>query len=495
MRTLGYGALSLAFVGLSAAAACGSPTNGTCEETSTCPPAADMDASAGPDVVVAPPGCDLTQSPKDSPACVDDSVGVFVDGTNGADSNTGTRTSPKKTIGAALSAAGAKPRVYICEGTYPEHVKLATAVSLFGGFACASWTYTGGKPKIAPNDVGYAFEVSKVPSAVAVADLAFAAADGTDVSPSSIAAFVHTSPTVRFANVELAAGKGFAGKTPAKAAVGALMSAAPAGGGANNTLDGNPGDTTNGGKPQLCTCVGGGTSKGGGGGGLAADGSVGETAQATPSPPGATGLGSTATECGGGQGGRPGSDAPAGPGGDGAIQLGTLTESGWSPQAGSVGTRGVPGQGGGGGGGSGGGGGGGACGGCGGAGGDGGEGGGASIALLTLDAPVNLSACVLTSSNGGSGGTGGAGGDGSGGGTKGSRGGAACDGGNGGKGGSGGAGGGGAGGVSVGILFKGTKPSTDPSTTISTGAAGTHGTGPSGGDGIDGKKADTLESP
>jgi hypothetical protein len=48
--------------------------------------------------------------------------------------------------------------------------------------------------------------------------------------------------------------------------------------------------------------------------------------------------------------------------------------------------------------------------------------------------------------------------------------------------------------VSVGILYKGTKPTTD-TTTITTGAAGPKGDGGSPGvnDGVGGQKADTVE--
>lgn len=70
-----------------------------------------------------------------------------------------------------------------------------------------------------------------------------------------------------------------------------------------------------------------------------------------------------------------------------------------------------------------------------------------------------------------------------------------ADGGNGGRGGNGGAGGGGAGGLSVGVLYKGPKPSFGADSEVTTGAAGLGGTGPATNDGIAGVKADTLEAP
>lgn len=407
---------------------------------------------------------------------------MFVDATGGSDTNPGSKESPVKTIASALGKLAGKPRVYVCEGTYAEHVKLTSSVALYGGFACGAWTYTGKKARVAPGDAGYALEVNKVSDALFIADMSFTAAGGTEASTTSVAAFVNASAKVTLRSVELVAGKGAPGKSPAKSADGALMTSTPTAG----TLNGNGGGPVNGGLAQLCTCVGGGTSKGGGGGNLNGDGNNGETAQAVNEPAAATGLGSTFAECGGGQTGRNGSNAPAASAAAGAKKLGTLSEAGWSPEPGQNATAGGAGQGGGGGGGAAGGGGGGACGGCGGAGGKGAEGGGASIALLSLNSPVTLVQSTLTTDAAGLGGTGGPGGNGIAGGTKGNQGGGACTGGNGGKGGNGGAGGGGAGGLSVGVLYKGSRPAVEA--TIVTGAKGDPGN-----DAVDGQKADSLE--
>ena len=82
-----------------------------------------LDASEGDAGVDAPPaGCDPRADPKDAPKCVVSDFGVFVDATGGADGNPGTKELPTKTIAAALGKLGGKPRLYLCEGTYPEHV-------------------------------------------------------------------------------------------------------------------------------------------------------------------------------------------------------------------------------------------------------------------------------------------------------------------------------------------------------------------------------------
>ncbi|MDB4946158.1 MAG: Glycine-rich cell wall structural protein precursor [Labilithrix sp.] len=285
----------------------------------------------GADVNV-PDGCDAAAEPKDAPKCVVNDFGVFADA-NGNDANAGTKESPVKTITAALGKLAGKTRVYVCEGTYAEHVKLTTAVSVYGGFACSGWDYTGAKPKVAPTDAGYAVEVEKVASAVEIVDVSFTSAAGTEAATSSVAAFVKGSPSLTLRRVALTAGKGFAGKSPAKAADGALMSSMPTA----SSLDGNKGDAANGGLAQLCTCVGGGTSKGGGGGSLNSNGNPGETAQPTPDPVFATGAGQTQAERLMAGAAKPGSNAPNAPAGAGAATLGAITEAGWAPSGGTKG--------------------------------------------------------------------------------------------------------------------------------------------------------------
>jgi hypothetical protein len=73
---------------------------------------------------------------------------------------------------------------------------------------------------------------------------------------------------------------------------------------------------------------------------------------------------------------------------------------------------------------------------------------------------------------------------------------AACNGGNGGTGSTGGAGGGGAGGVSIGILYRGTAPTADGTTSITPAGAGTPGTGgdPGKNDGAPGVTAATQSA-
>ena len=484
---------------LAAVALVASCSSSTCEDKGTCGGPGDEGGveggnDAGADVV--PAGCILTAEPKDAPKCVVSDLGVFVDGANGADGNAGTKESPVKTIGAALGKLAGKSRVYVCEGTYVEHVKLTSAVSVYGGFACSGWSYSGTKAKVTPSDVGYALEIASTSGDVTVADLSFVSVNATDKGQSSIAAFVHSGATkVVLVRSELEAGSGKEGADGAAGDTGTIT--AVSGGGALNA-SGYPASGTTAGTIKTCTCSSGGTSAGAGGGAPAGAGALGMPNLGGAAPnDGVGGLANTSCAVAEPNGtGNNGADATNAADAVKVTTLGALSANGWTPQAGATGTSGTPGQGGGGGGGRDGtsAGGGGGCGGCGGTGGKGGGGGGASVALLSVDSSVTLRASKLTAKTAGPGGTGGAKGTGAAGGTGANGGPSGCSAGDGGRGGDGGTGGGGAGGVGVAVLTKGTAPVNDGST-LTPGTKGAPGTGgnPGTNDGPDGQQTATLQ--
>ena len=438
---------------LSLGLACSTSSDGDCS-LRLCDAA---DGGGGGDAqadVVAPPGCDLTQDPKDSPACVDDGVGVFVDAAKGADTNPGTRSAPLKTVSKAVEAAGNK-RVYVCEGVYAETLTVKVKASVYGGFTCADWKPGVAPVQIAPSQEGYALDIQKVGGGVVLVDLAFEAKPGTEAAPNSIAARVDTSSNVTLRRVSLTAKDGAQGKAGDGGTTGIVSNLAAIGG----TINGSKAEpSTTPGPAKTCMCAVGGNTSGGGGGAPTGGGAGGTPALGGTTPvDGLGGLGAAncnaAEPNGAGNTGADAASATAAPK-LGSTALGSLTDGAWVAQSGGSGTSGMAGQGGGGGGGRDGAsaGGGGGCGGCGGSGGKGGAGGGASIALLSIGSTVSLSVCKVQVGTGGTGGTGGGGGFGGQGGLGG------CAGGEGGKGGDGGAGGGGAGGVSVGIAYQGTKP-------------------------------------
>lgn len=481
--------------------------DGTASDGQTTGDGSSADGSSpsdGGNTVDAPPGCDLAKEPKDSTDCVADAVGVFVDATGGLDTNDGSRAKPFQTIQKAITAnAGMKPRIYVCAGAYTDNVSMdqAHAASIYGGFACGSWTYAMSNAVTNKPATGYALELDTVAGAVTLADVELDAPDGTAASVNSIAVFAHDSPSVTMKRVKLVAGAGYQGADQGAGTTGALKSSNAVT--HPNTQDGNDGTVTVGGAQITCTCTNNLTSVGGKGGDMNAGGANGSTAQATPMPAGATGAGGSYNDCaqitvpGVQIGGRTGSNAPDSPAAPAITTLGTLTSAGWSSAPGQSGADGQAGQGGGGGGGAGGGGGSGGCGGCGGGKGLGGGGGGASAALVALNAPVTLVSSTLVGGAAGRGGNGGLGGAPQPAfGNAGNKGGAACNGGNGGLGGAGGAGGGGAGGIGAALIYKGTKPSYGGDSMLKPGTKGNAGNGGAvTNDGPAGQGTDVYQAP
>ena len=301
-----------------------------------------LDAAA--DVVV-PQNCDLAADIQTSPACVDDGIGVFVDAAGGSDTGLGTKASPFKTIAHAIGAAGAKPRVYVCAGTYAEDVSLtqASAVSIYGGLACGAWTFDGTLPSIGKSML--ALHVDGVSKPVVLSDLAFVASAGANAGDTSIAALVNASADVTLRRVKL---RPSAGKGGAPGVTGANWTAVSQ---SDTTIAGHDASGATGATDHVCAlCTDGKNSTGGGGG----------TGQLTSGTTGSDGLpnlsGTNPNDGKGGAGGSckagdNGSSASNGTSAPGAAVLGKLTAAGWTPTPGSDGPNGGPGQGGGGGGG------------------------------------------------------------------------------------------------------------------------------------------------
>ncbi|HEX4514571.1 MAG TPA: hypothetical protein VH054_13565, partial [Polyangiaceae bacterium] len=402
---------------------CGDGTT-DCTQTSTCP----SDASDGPP----PLTCDTTKDPKDAPGCLDDRVGVFVDGALGKDANPGTKELPFQTIGKALTGVGALTRVYVCEGTYSEDITITPPVdgiSIYGGFKCADWTYSGNKPTVGKSQI--ALTINGTTKAIAIEDFLIKSADGTAGNASSIAALVSgaTAP-ITFTRVNLTAGVGVAATDAAAGSNWTIASSS------DPAIKGKDATGASGGNLQTCAnlCTDTNTSTGGTGGAGTTNPTDGQTG--SPNLGGGAG-GSHLVSCGaGGTGGNGNGATTGGADATSPAALGTLASTGWTPGSAAAGKNGTPGQGGGGGAGQSqsndGGGGGGACGGCGGGGGGGGSGGGSSIALAVVSSSVTVNASELHAGDAGNGGKGAAGQVGQTGGAHGNGSGFGCSGGNGG---------------------------------------------------------------
>jgi hypothetical protein len=419
--------------------------------------------------------CDPASAPAEDVCVLDDAFGVFVSPAGDDEDGDGSRARPFKTLSAGIVASRDRGRrVYACAdgGAFDETLdlgELESGLELYGGLACADFSYTGEKTVVTSTKRQALLEVKDV-DGFRAEDFAFVAGNAEAFGASSVGALVASSSGVEFRRVRLEAGRGANGVNPTRPDV----SFPPA-----SSLSGRAAAGENGGDERVCECPGGGISTGGAGGDAETTAQAGEEGL----PDWGGGLGGLAEVCDLER--ARGANAPALPPAPGAAAWGRLDTSGWTPEAGVSGARGEPGQGGGGGGAittgtnpsvlAGGGGGG--CGGCGGVGGPGGGGGGGSIALAVFESSVDIERSELVAADGGNGGegrmgqlaqlTGGKGGssvDG-------------CAGGDGGLGASGAAGGGGAGGVSIGVLYLGERPALDLLTAVVLGNPGVPGKG------------------
>ena len=431
----------------------------------------------------------------------------------GDDTSPGTMSLPLRTLGAAVTAASLQRKdVYAAIGTYAEELRVASRVSVYGGYSPV-WQRTMSLPtRITGSANGFGDTEGAVATNVTTPTtlqlLTIAPATPTVAGASSYGVGGVHSPGLRLERVAVVAAAGAPGRAGAAGTLGAP------GGNGGNGLFGFKGGTSPVGHP-------------GGDGGLgadilgasAADGEDGLLTSADPfgrmGGPGGTAGESGNTHTAGGRGFDGDFGVFVGDGLHGGAPGNLFAGSGlWRGRAGDDGQRGSDGHGGGGGGGGGadpcvtcfddgGNGGGGGGGGQGGGGGHGGFSGGGSFAIFLVDsAGATVRDSTLTTGNGGRGGSGG-------GGALGGPGGAptpgapadgndASDGGDGGRGGAGGRGGdggGGAGGPSAAVV--GLTPADTPGTTLThgvggPGGAGGVGAGNGGGRGADGQATDYL---
>ncbi len=196
-----------------------------------------------------------TDDPSSDPCVVADGLGIFVSPT-GSDSGSGTKEAPFATIahGMAVSAvAGGTKRVYAC-GTFTSAVSVVAAddgVIVYGGFDCASWTYSAATPThVTPTAAGFALQVVGTSMGVIFEDFAFAAQSAPATPPtntsaaSSIAVFV-SGAKATFTRTAMTAGSGQPGAAGSAAT---NWTGAAAGGGPPGVVTGGVG-----GGPNKCT--------------------------------------------------------------------------------------------------------------------------------------------------------------------------------------------------------------------------------------------------
>jgi hypothetical protein len=412
----------------------------------------------------------------------------------GNDANSGSRTSPFKTINQAIGVADdTEGDVYVAGGEYNESVLLSTGVSIYGGFQPENWLRDIFAKPTTIN--GGAIAVMGIDDNNLTLDgLIIRAADATVAGESSIAISLTRSQGIVITRNNIYAGNGSNGNNGAQP-----VRPTGANDGSNGTAAGDCIPANQGGNGGS----GSGRAGGKGGSGGAAGGFDGNGGEGPCGNGGGGGFANSGSVGADGCTGAVGGDATLPGPGFGYIDVGLyLTGDG------SFGNKGASGGGGGGGGGGagsvvgcGGGGGGGGAGGIGGLGGAPGQGGGGSFGIiLAQNSGATIVACYIATLYGGDGGYGSLGGPGGLGGDYGNGGGSALAGwaggrgGNGGTGGAGGVGSGGGGGPSVGIVEVGST-SVQDRLTFSLGNFGLGGIRPDGKGirGMDGERAEVKK--
>jgi hypothetical protein len=409
----------------------------------------------------------------------------------GNDANPGTKARPSREIQTAIDAvkAGVGRYVLVAGGSY-KHVRVATGISIYGGYDPSNWSRRSTSLKTAITDSPEGI-LADGATRVVLQLLAVQGQDKYGRSSYGIRAINGSALTVQRVTV-----------TAGPATIPSVQGA-----------DGDPG--VNGARGEnghkgFCSGDGDGDYQGGKGGAngyAGAGGDGGEGGGADDGFPGKGPLGGAGGKSGNpGQAGGTGGDGlngDPGRGGYGGAGIGATAAGpgGGRGGSGDGGIGGSPGSGGGGGGGqesliyvmddrgNGGGGGGGA--GAGGGAGRGGEGGAGSFGVYLFDSILVVESSAITAGDGAAGANGGNGARGGYGGSRG-YGGAYClsrigrggRGGIGGNGGPGGGGGGGAGGPSIGIFKGGTSRATLTDSTITIGKGGAGGLGGTGGGGV-----------
>jgi hypothetical protein len=460
-------------------ASCATVTDGDCDDGDA---AVSPSALDEPDTAYLDADCDGIDGDADASVYVDPDLGNDLD-----DGLSGSTPVASLDTGIAIAVSEGLDWILVAEGTVELLGDFEEGVHLAGGYdATAAWARSGGILPVIPLPADGAI-ISGWTAATEWQQLELNAASATSGGGSSVALRVHSSTGLMLVGCEVYAGRGADGDD------GATGTSGVSGGTGTGGDDGC----------HICeTCSD--PSPGTGGAGCASydGGDGGDSGYGWSSgDAGSTATGGSSGGSGGGayadgSDGSDGSTGSRGTDGSAGAAMGSFGTSGYTPSDGSAGGPGTAGTGGGGGGGGGGGtdylvcvsygggGGGGGGAGCGGGTGGGGDGGGASVALLLVNASVDLVACHLESfggGDGGAGGSGGSGGSGSSGGTGGGgtdflSAGAGGDGGTGGDGGAGGAGGGGGGGPSYGVRCEGSSNLTsDAATSHSIGAGGAGG--------------------
>ncbi|AKU99278.1 PE-PGRS virulence associated protein [Labilithrix luteola] len=125
----------------------------------------------------------------------------------------GTRAKPLSSISAAIEKAKASAkRVYVCKGTYNEAVVIANAVSVIGGFDCATkWVATDARSKIVSPTIP-ALRASDILNDTSFANFDVVAPNATVESPSSIGFVAQNAKLLKVVKSSISSGNGMSGE-------------------------------------------------------------------------------------------------------------------------------------------------------------------------------------------------------------------------------------------------------------------------------------------
>lgn len=125
----------------------------------------------------------------------------------------GTRDKPLSSISAAIEKAKASAkRVYVCKGTYNEAIVVANAVSVIGGFDCATkWVATDARSKIISPTIP-ALRASEIVNDTSFANFDVVAPNATAESPSSIGFVAQNAKLLKVVKSSITAGNAVNGE-------------------------------------------------------------------------------------------------------------------------------------------------------------------------------------------------------------------------------------------------------------------------------------------
>jgi hypothetical protein len=161
-----------------------------------------------------PPGCPGNVLPSENECMVHESYGVFVSASKGTPAGDGSRTSPLKSVSAAIAAAKSSGRrVYACAETYDEVLTLADGIAVFGYFDCgSSWKVGATRATIAPKTEGVAARAASIGKPTRIEGFEIKAADATTPGGSSIGLIAQDAGGLSFFDVSITAGAAMAGE-------------------------------------------------------------------------------------------------------------------------------------------------------------------------------------------------------------------------------------------------------------------------------------------